>query len=156
LNPAVEAASAAEHGSGFAVFAAEARNLAQRAATAAKEIKELIGESRSRVDEGAKAGRGQCRPYQSHHRGDRRREQRTELGIEKINKAIVDMDGSTQQNAALVEQAAVAATTVNGQARELAQIVRVFRLTPATHGMQPWVAGEAPARRAGRRLENES
>jgi len=141
LNAAVEAARAGEQGRGFAVVATEVRNLAQRSASAAKDIKHLIGESVEKIANGAmlvdEAGSTMREIVSSIQNVSEIMAQITaasgeqEAGIEQINQAIMEMDGVTQQNAALVEQAAAAAEALQGQSTHLAELVSVFKLDGA-------------------------
>ena len=139
LNAAVEAARAGEQGRGFAVVAAEVRNLAQRSNAAAREIKTLIGASVAQVDQGSRLVAQAGATMQDIVASVRRvsniigeisvasREQ--ESGIDQVNQAIAQIDSATQQNAALVEQAAAAAGAMEEQAGGLARVVSVFQLS---------------------------
>jgi aerotaxis receptor len=149
LNAAVEAARAGEHGRGFAVVATEVRNLSQRTATAAKEVKQLIDVSISNVDTGnrltAAAGQTMGEIIGAVDNVKRvmeeiaasTREQST--GIVQVNQAVSELDSITQQNAALVEEAAAAAGSLAEQAGSVASALAVFRLQGS---------GAGPARRA--------
>jgi methyl-accepting chemotaxis protein len=163
LNAAVEAARAGEQGRGFAVVANEVRTLAQRSAGAAKEIKELIGDSVEKVAAGSRLVGEAGTTIQEVVASVRRvsdimaeisaasGEQST--GIEQVGAAIHQMDMVTQQNAALVEEAAAATESMQEQARHLAEAVSVFKLDNATAPAsraparpQPALASHRPAR----------
>lgn len=164
LNAAVEAARAGEQGRGFAVVAGEVRALAQRCAAAAKEIRGLITTSGERVDLGSSqvndAGKTMTEVVTAVRRVTdlmdeiRSASDEQQTGIEQINQAIVQMDEVTQQNAALVEQASAASTSMASQSDSLRKLVGTFRL-PATQARQAStiaptarLESEAPRRRS--------
>ena len=159
LNAAVEAARAGEQGRGFAVVATEVRNLAQRSGAAAREIKSLIGDSVDKVSMGTmlveEAGKTMHEVVSSVRRVSdivaeiSAASTEQSAGIGQVNQAIVQMDGVTQQNAALVEEAAAAAESLQEQAATLVALVGEFRLEAAGESQpaaRPGKLAAAPAR----------
>jgi methyl-accepting chemotaxis protein len=150
LNAAVEAARAGDAGKGFAVVAQEVRNLAQRSAQASKEIKGLIGESTQQVQQGAELVKGAGKTLDDILGGVKRvadivaeiaaASVEQASGIDQVNAAVTQMDEMTQQNAALVEEAAAAANSLEDQAVKLRQQMALFNI-----GQQAHMAAAQPA-----------
>ncbi len=169
LNAAVEAARAGEQGRGFAVVATEVRNLAQRSAAAAKEIKTLIKDSVEKVEDGSRLVNQSGETLEEIVNAVKRvsdiiaeiaaASQEQSSGIEQVNKAVMQMDEVTQQNAALVEEAAAASESLDQQARGLKEMIAFFKLgeeaSDGTRAVQapqvskPGGRGTAPGGTAG-------
>ncbi|MBJ9750157.1 methyl-accepting chemotaxis protein [Burkholderia cepacia] len=155
LNAAVEAARAGEQGRGFAVVASEVRSLAQRSSTAAKEIKELINASVQTIRDGSalagEAGKTMSDVTQAVARvtdimGEiAAASAEQSRGIDQVNLTITQMDETTQQNAALVEQAAAASKSLEAQGRELSETVAAFRMPSGTHVTSSGAHAQEPA-----------
>jgi methyl-accepting chemotaxis protein len=161
LNAAVEAARAGEQGRGFAVVAAEVRNLAQRSASAAKEIKTLIDDSVSKVEVGTKLVDDAGKTMEEIVNAVKRvtdimaeisaASNEQSQGIEQVNTAITQMDEVTQQNAALVEEAAAAAESLEEEAQNLTRSISVFKLNESSQ-IKAAAAPRAAAKPAPRQI----
>jgi methyl-accepting chemotaxis protein len=165
LNAAVEAARAGEQGRGFAVVASEVRNLAQRSAAAAKEIKELINDSGEKVREGSDLVNESGKTLEEIVEGAKKvgdiiseiaaAGEEQSSGIEQVNKAVTQMDEMTQQNAALVEEAAAASESLDEQGKSLQQMMAFFNTGTAqtAPAAAPRQARPAPTRPAPQRVK---